>query len=81
MGLSVHANSFACSALVEELINLLGSIDIGILQLVSLNIVIRSVFNALSIGSGLVAAVFLCMKRDDIILPLFSLLLLSHQLN
>ena len=30
----------------------------------SANIVIISVFNALSIGSGLIVAVFLCMKRD-----------------
>ena len=34
------------------------------------NIVSISVFNSLSMGSGLVVAVFLCVKRDDIIICL-----------
>ena len=40
--------------------------NIGILSWYSANIVTLSVFNALSIGSGLVAAVLLCVKREDI---------------
>ena len=41
--------------------------NIGILSWYSANIVTLSVFNALSIGSGLVAAVLLCVKREDIL--------------
>ena len=39
-------------------------IGIRILLVLPINILTTSVFNALSIGSGLVVAVLLCMKRD-----------------
>ena len=38
---------------------------IGIRLGISTTVGIRSVFNALSIGRGLVAAVLLCIKRED----------------
>ena len=45
------------------------------------NILNISIFNALSIGSGLVAAVLMCMKRDDIeiIIDITSKSLVKHQ--
>ena len=40
-------------------------IGIRILLVLPINILTTSVFNALSIGSGLVVAVLLCMKREN----------------
>ena len=45
------------------------------------NILNISVFNALSIGSGLVAAVFLCMNRDIIFRALLNTRLISSNFN
>ena len=40
--------------------------NIILILILIFDIVTRSVFDALPIGSGLVAAVGLCMKREDI---------------